>query len=234
MDELLAYLEERAGWALFIMDQERCDALACHAKGLGHAQAPAAKSKFLRQLDCIRNVFLGLSLDHVEAISSKTFVEAGEIVLNVHHLLWIRTLTIFWGAYGLLGDLLLDKAMIASKIATQFSVTSSTVLLVAPLTIFFNSLLEEFFYRGFAFGRLVRKHRQLGYWLPAFAFTIQHMLFIYHWATPLPLAMAFVGLLIFALVLEKAYETADSIVAPWMIHILGDVAMMGIAFRLLW
>ena len=75
---------------------------------------------------------------------------------------------------------------------------------------------------------------QLGYWLPAFAFTIQHMLFIYHWATPLPLAMAFVGLLIFALVLEKAYETADSIVAPWMIHILGDVAMMGIAVRLLW
>ena len=108
------------------------------------------------------------------------------------------------------------------------------MLLVAPVTVFLNSLLEEFFWRGFSFGLLVKRHRWLGYLLPAAAFTVQHVLFIYHWVTPLPLAMAVVALLVFALVLQWIYERADSLVAPWVVHILGDVAMMGIAVTMLY
>lgn len=150
--------------------------------------------------------------------------------------LWLGGLAvlIFWGVYYLLGDLLLDKAMIVEKIGDQFSVTASTVLLIAPITIFANSLLEEFFYRGFAFGLLVRRGRWIGTLLPATAFTIQHTLFIYHWVTPLPFAIAIFGLFAFALVVQMIYEKADSIVAPWVIHIFGDVAMMGIAVTMLW
>jgi membrane protease YdiL (CAAX protease family) len=124
--------------------------------------------------------------------------------------------------------------MIAEKIGDQFSVTAKTVLLIAPVTIFVNSLLEEFFYRGFAFGLLVKRRPWLGYLLPAAVFTVQHILFIYHWVTPLPLGMAVVGLFVLALVLQRMYQQADSIVAPWLVHMFGDVAMMGIAFTMLW
>lgn len=141
---------------------------------------------------------------------------------------------IFAGAYWALGDLLLDRTMIVAKIGEQFSVTARTVLLVAPITIFLNSLLEESFYRGFAFGRLVKHSKSLAYVLPAAVFTIQHVLFIYHWVTPLPLTLAVVGLFVFALVLQKLYERADTIVAPWLVHICGDVAMMGVAMTMLW
>lgn len=137
------------------------------------------------------------------------------------------------GVYALLGDRLVDKELIAVKIGEQFKVSSATVLLIAPVTILANSLLEEFFYRGFAFGLLVRKNRRLGYLVPAVAFTGQHLLFIYHWLTPFPLALALGGLFLLALVLQRIYEKADSLVAPWIIHILGDVAMMGIAVTLL-
>jgi hypothetical protein len=74
----------------------------------------------------------------------------------------------------------------------------------------------------------------LGYLLPAIVFTVQHVLFIYHWVTALPLSMAVVALFVLALVLQRVYEVADSLVAPWLIHILGDVAMMGIALTMLW
>ena len=150
--------------------------------------------------------------------------------------LWLGGLAvlIFWGVYYFLGDLLLDKAMVAEKIGDQFSVTASTVFMIAPVTIFLNSFLEEFFYRGFAFGLLVKKHRWLGYLLPAMVFTVQHILFIYHWVTPLPFGMAVVALFVLALVLEKLYEKADSIVAPWLVHAFGDLAMMGIAVTMLW
>ncbi len=141
---------------------------------------------------------------------------------------------IFWSAYAAWGELLLDKPKIAQKIGDQFQVTSTTVLIIAPITIFINSFLEEFFYRAFGFGLLVRKSRGMGWTLPAAVFTIQHMLFIYHWVTPLPLVMAIAGLVVFAVVLQKTYLLAGSIVAPWVVHILGDVAMMGIAVNLLW
>jgi membrane protease YdiL (CAAX protease family) len=112
-------------------------------------------------------------------------------------------------------------------------VSAATVYLVAPFTIFANSFLEEFFYRGFAFGRLVKINRRWGYLLPAVAFTVQHILFIHHWMTPLPLALAVIGLFTLALILQRLYENSDTLIAPWVVHAGGDLAMMGIAVTLL-
>jgi len=94
--------------------------------------------------------------------------------------------------------------------------------------------LEEFFYRGFSFGLLVRKNLAVGYLLPAAAFTVQHVLFIYHWVSLLPLLLAIGGLFVLALLLEWMYAQYDTIVAPWVVHAGGDVAMMGIAVTILY
>jgi uncharacterized protein len=142
-------------------------------------------------------------------------------------------IAIFWGLYLLLGDRLLDKALIVSKLGEQFSVTAGTVLLIAPFTILVNSLLEEFFYRGFAFGLLFREHRIPAFLVPAAVFTFHHVLFIHQWLAPLPLIIATGGLFILALLLEMMYENADSIVAPWIVHLCGDIAMMSIAVTIL-
>ncbi len=141
---------------------------------------------------------------------------------------------VFLGVYFVAIDRLVDRSVIVERMAAQFSVTAMTVALVAPVTIFFNSLLEEFFYRGFAFGQLVRRQRILGQCLPAAAFSAQHLLFISHWLAPGLLAVAGVGLFVFAWMLQILYEKADSIVAPWVVHILADAAMMTIALLLLW
>ena len=147
--------------------------------------------------------------------------------------LGVTAVAIFWGTYYALADRLLDKAVIAEKIGEQFHVTADNVLWVAPLTIFVNSLLEELFYRGFAFGLLVRRNAWVGYLLPAAAFTVQHLAFTYHWAGWAAIAMGIVALSVFALVLQKIYAVTDTLVAPWLIHMFGDVAMMGIAVTLL-
>lgn len=144
------------------------------------------------------------------------------------------TMVLFWAAYALLGDRLLDKAEITAKIQQQFSVDAGTVLLIAPFTIVINSLIEEFFYRGFAFNLLAAKNAWWGTLLPAAVFTTQHLLFVYHWVTPLPLAIGIVSLTVFALVLQAMYAKADSIVAPWVIHVSADAAMMVIAMTLVY
>ena len=148
--------------------------------------------------------------------------------------LGVLSLIIFWGAYfSLRGVLEIDEELIVRSTGEQFGVTRSNVLFVAPLTIFLNSLLEEFFHRGFSFGLLVKKNRWLGYLLPASVFTVQHMLFIYQWSTPLKLTIAVVALFVFALVLQAIYEKAQSLVTPWVIHVIADIAMMGIAVWLI-
>src|SRR5262249_13077365 len=88
---------------------------------------------------------------------------------------------IFPGAYSLWGDDLADKPAVAGKIQTQFGVHAATVFLIAPFTIVINSLVEEFFYRAFAFRLLATRNGPLGMLLPAAVFTAQHLLFIYHW-----------------------------------------------------
>src|SRR5262245_58314390 len=54
----------------------------------------------------------------------------------------------FWMEYLELGDELLYKQNIADSVSRLFITNAHTVLFVAPFTIFANSLLEEFFYRG--------------------------------------------------------------------------------------
>ena len=139
----------------------------------------------------------------------------------------------FWGLFLLLGDRLLDKARIVDQLGAQFSVTAKIVVPIGLFTIVVNSLLEEFFYRGFGVGLLRRRSRLLAALLPAAVFTAHHLLFLRSWLDPLPLTIAAAGLLVFALALAWLYEQAGSIVAPWVTHVIADLAMMSIAASML-
>ncbi len=139
---------------------------------------------------------------------------------------------VFLGLYAVLGPLVIDKQAIAAKIHQQFSVSAGTVLLIAPFTILINSLVEEFFYRGFAFGLIASRRPVLGTLLPAAVFTVQHLMFAYHWVGPGMIALGVVALFVFSLIAQALYAKADSIVAPWIVHIFGDLAMMAIALEL--
>jgi membrane protease YdiL (CAAX protease family) len=152
--------------------------------------------------------------------------------LSVSLALGLLGAAIFWAAYLWLGDALLDKPKIARSVSQIFVTNAGTVWFVAPVTVFLNSLLEEFFYRGFAFGLLVRRHRGVGIVAPAVVFTVQHVLFFWQWMAWIPFLIAVLGLLVFALVVQWLYEKADTIVAPWVVHMLGDLALMTIAVRL--
>ena len=40
------------------------------------------------------------------------------------------------------------------------------------------------------------------------------------------------ALFVFSLIAQALYAKADSIVAPWIVHVFGDLAMMAIALEL--
>jgi len=125
----------------------------------------------------------------------------------------VIAIIIFWGVYALFGSWFVDEALIVQKMSEQFSVTAQTVLLIAPITIIINSLLEESFYRGFGFGRLYNFSSLLAFLVPSIAFSIQHLLFIYHWLPFEIIYLAAVVLLLFAIVASELYRHFQTIVA---------------------
>ena len=132
--------------------------------------------------------------------------------LGLSLVIGLVTAIIFVAFYAACGHLLVDKRAIAEKIQQQFGVTAGTVLLIAPWTIMINSLIEEFFYRGFSFGLIAKQRLLLGTLLPAAVFTVQHLMFAYHWVGPGILAIGIAALFVFSLVEQAMYAAADSIV----------------------
>ncbi|MDP3980554.1 MAG: CPBP family intramembrane metalloprotease [Chlamydiota bacterium] len=152
----------------------------------------------------------------------------------IHGFVWaLFFFTVFWSAFLLFGNWLIDKNFIVQQMNQQFLVNSLTICIIAPITIFFNSMLEEFFYRGFCFGLLLRHHKKFAYVLPAFVFTLQHALFIHMWFNGFVLSLVLISLFVFALILERLYASTKSLAGPWIAHLMGDAAMMSIAWYLL-
>ena len=92
--------------------------------------------------------------------------------------------------------------------------------LIAFATVFLVPVVEETLYRGLVFQSLQRKHRFLAYIISVTAFALIHIVgFIgsADWAT---LGLCFLQYLPAGIALAWAYEKADTIVAPMLIHII--------------
>ncbi len=86
-------------------------------------------------------------------------------------------------------------------------------------TIFLVPVTEELLHRGLVFQNLQRRSRPLAYCASTFAFSFVHILGYIGTADALTLALCFAQYLPAGLALAWAYERADTIVAPMLIHI---------------
>ena len=87
-------------------------------------------------------------------------------------------------------------------------------------TIFFVPVVEETLYRGLIFQQLQRKHRILAYIVSVAVFSAIHIVGFIGNAGLLTLLLCFMQYLPAGIALAWAYERADNIVAPILIHII--------------
>ena len=87
-------------------------------------------------------------------------------------------------------------------------------------TVFFVPVVEETLYRGLIFQQLQRKHRLLAYIISVAAFSSIHIVGFIGSANWLTLALCFMQYLPAGIALAWAYERADTIVAPILIHMI--------------
>ena len=125
-----------------------------------------------------------------------------------------------------------DFSGIAGNLTENAGVNRDNFLYVSLYISFINSLLEEFFFRGFLFSNL-KSSRSLAYCFSALAFSLYHVTMMIGWFSlwlnPLVLAGLFVGGIIF----NWLNEHNDCIYVSWLTHMFANFAINTIGFILL-
>ncbi|MGN0026518.1 MAG: CPBP family intramembrane glutamic endopeptidase [Clostridium sp.] len=136
------------------------------------------------------------------------------------------------GAYLIIGRFF-DFSNVTSSLSENIGVDKENFILVAIYISFINSLLEEFFFRGFAFLKLKEvSTRKFAYIFSALAFALYHVAMMIGWFDISLFILTIGGLFIGGLIFNYFNEKYKNIYVTWLIHMFANFAINYIGFML--
>ena len=167
----------------------------------------------------------GLNLTSLFKVNSKK-----EIIIAI--LSGAGIFTFILGAYFILGNLF-DFSNIVSSLSENVGVNNNNFIFVAIYISFVNSLLEEFFFRGFAFLKLKEvSTRKFAYIFSSLAFALYHVAMMIGWFDISLFILTIVGLFIGGIIFNYFNEKYKNIYVTWLIHMFANFAINYIGFML--
>lgn len=136
------------------------------------------------------------------------------------------------GAYLLLKDVF-DFSALTSSLTKTTGVNKDNFIWVALYISFMNSLLEEFFFRGFAFITLKQyTSRRFAYIMSATLFSLYHIAMMIGWFGLPVIIISIIGLFIGGIIFNRFDEKPQNIYLSWLIHMFANFATNTIGFIL--
>lgn len=146
-------------------------------------------------------------------------------------LLALGVLVFLLGGYLLLSPWL-DLSAIPENLAAKEGITRETFPLAAAYITLCNSLLEEFFFRGFAFLTLYRAgYTKLAYGFSALAFALYHVSITSNWGSPVLILLMVAGLTAAGL-LFNWLDREGSLLPSWLVHMGANLGTNSVGFIL--
>lgn len=147
-------------------------------------------------------------------------------------LLGIGVFVVIMIAYFLLGDYI-DLSGIKESLTTGIGVTADNFMYVAFYISFVNSLLEEFFFRGYAFLILKEESgKKLAYIFSSAMFALYHVGMTSGWFNILIYILSMAGLFIGGCILNYLNEKCENIYLSWLVHMCANFGINTIGFIL--
>jgi len=139
---------------------------------------------------------------------------------------------IILGGYFLLRGIV-DFSGIAAQLTADAGVSADNFVFVALYISFANSLLEEFFFRGYAFLTL-KEHisRPFACCFSAALFALYHVGMTAGWFSPALWLLAMAGLFVGGCIFNFLNERSGSIVTSWLVHMCANFAINTVGFIL--
>ncbi|MCM3127035.1 MULTISPECIES: CPBP family intramembrane glutamic endopeptidase [unclassified Paenibacillus] len=147
-------------------------------------------------------------------------------------LLGIGVFIFILGSYFLIGPYF-DFTQVTGALQDNMGVHAGNFVLVAIYISIVNSLLEEFFFRGFAFLTLKKlASRRFAYLFSSGAFAVYHIAMMTSWFTISLFVLLIVSLFVAGVLFNWLNERNGNIYASWMVHMCANLAINTIGFIL--
>lgn len=134
--------------------------------------------------------------------------------------LWFLSVFIISISYYFLGNLISWSDI--SESLTIRGVTSNTFIFIFLYIMFWNSLIEEYFFRWIIFNLFQKSHNFFAYLISSLMFALYHFAIFWAWFQWIILILAVFGLFIWWLFFAWLYEKTKWIWAAWIFHICAD------------
>lgn len=172
-------------------------------------------------------------LSHREEIDrlKKLFIPRKKDFL-VAILLGVGIFSIVMIAYFICKDFI-DFSGIKDSLTSGMGVTANNFVYVAIYISFVNSLLEEFFFRGFSFIILKQETgKKFAYVFSSTLFALYHVGMTSGWFNFLIYILAMLGLFIGGCIFNFLNEKCENIYPSWLVHMCANFAINTIGFIL--
>lgn len=147
-------------------------------------------------------------------------------------LLGIGVFSFIIGAYFIIGPLF-NFSNVTVALSANYGVKKENFVAVALYISLINSLLEEFFFRGFAFLTLKKlTTRRFAYLFSATTFSLYHIAIMSSWFNLLLFALLIFSLVIAGLLFDWLNEKRGTIYTSWLVHMCANFAINTIGFML--
>ena len=146
--------------------------------------------------------------------------------------LCISVYVVILGGYLLLRGVF-DFSKITTSLTNNIAVTGKNFIFVSLYISFVNSLLEEFFFRGFAFLTLKRiTGRRFAYLFSAGVFAVYHIAMMIGWFSPVVFLIILAGLFAGGLIFDYLNEKSATVYPSWLVHMFANFAINTVGFML--
>ena len=147
-------------------------------------------------------------------------------------LLGIGVYVVILGGYFLLKDVF-DFSAVTTTLTANIGVNGKNFIFVSLYISFINSLLEEFFFRGFAFLTLKKRaSRFYAYCFSALIFALYHVAMMIGWFSWEVFAIILLGLFVGGLLFNVLNEKSNTIYPSWFVHMFANFAINTVGFIL--
>ena len=146
--------------------------------------------------------------------------------------LGVGVYAVILGGYLLLKDVF-DFGNITGALTKNIGVTGKNFIYVSLYISFVNSLLEEFFFRGFAFLTLKNvSSRKFSYVFSAGVFALYHVAMMTGWFSLPVFIIVMAGLFAGGLIFNYLNEKSGTVYPSWLLHMCANFAINTVGFML--
>lgn len=152
--------------------------------------------------------------------------------LKVSLSLGIAVYIVIIGAYLTIGKFF-DFSNVTNALNSNMGVNAENFLYVALYISFINSLLEEFFFRGFAFLNLKRVFsKRFAYAFSSISFALYHVAMMIGWFDPLLFLLLVGSLFCAGMLFDWLNDKYENIYCSWLVHMCANFAINTVGFML--